>query len=414
MLVDDKPSKQSEYLISHAEPTHNLNNNIFIRLAASSQDNYEASKQRYITVSKKAKLAPLKLENVFSFPSLLITEEELNSDLYCSFNDDGCFESISENREFLFEGLNKRMIDAKEIVLNQSQFNFQPIDPVSTEGDHGAFKSFNYLIGLQIYKYLLDGETYRAEELLLKYFIFSRKVAEGSLDSLTSVVFIVSVKDYFQPLIEKILGTGHIFNSTAVNAFHEFSMSQISLKKLVNSNFSETQRYIDNYVSNVTGTNIFDKFFVCIGFRRIATLNKIAEYWIRSTVPETTKKQNFFAVKRAIVANQPVFPVEHSILSLLKNPRNFIGDIVLTTLHPYYLDSSEDFASADLTLLLFKLAIEGQHTPIAGLISDPRFIDPYTGNYPYLEESKVCYPAWIALDNRKSDSQCIQLPNLNR
>lgn len=414
MLVDDKLSKQSEDHLRNVEPTQNLQNNIFIRLAAPSNDKYEESKQQYIALSEKAKQSPLDFANLFSLPSPFINEKEPDPDLYCSFSDDRCLESITKNGKFLFELLEKPMSDAQNLILNQSRFNFKPIDPVIANIDNDAYRGLDYLIRLQIFKHLLEGEIDQAETLLLKYFVFSRKVAEGSLDPVTSIIFVVSVKDYFQPLIEKLISTGHVFDSNAVDIFDEFSMSEISFKKTVSGEFAVAHRYIDNYAVNIMeATSIIDRFIVYIGFRRIETLNKLADYWTHSIIPDTTRKQNFFAVKRAITANQPELPAQFSTISLLKNPRNFIGNLVFFAIQdPHALQKSEAFASADLNLMLFKLALEGQRAPIAKLIKELRFVDPYTGNSPYLQESKVCYPAWIEL-NSKSEPMCIQLPNLN-
>ena len=69
-----------------------------------------------------------------------------------------------------------------------------------------GFKSFNYLIGLQIYKHLLERDTNRAEELLMKSFIFNRKIAEGSLDALNANLVSVRLINFTSSISSNEIG----------------------------------------------------------------------------------------------------------------------------------------------------------------------------------------------------------------
>ncbi len=417
MLVDDELSKNAEYLLSHAEPTNNLDKNIFIHLAALSNNNYETSKQRYIATSEKAILNPSEFDNQFTFPSLLIHQEELTSDLYCVFGEEGCLENITENKELLFDLLSERMLIAQEVILSQSKYDFKPLDPISTRGDFDGYLALNYLVGLQVYKNLLEGNTTRSEELLIKHFDFARKLAEGSLDMVSSVVFVVSIQQHFQPLLEKLASTGHQFTYPINEIFNELSMTEISFKKMAISEFAMMHRAVNSYIkpNDYVDSELNNELAIYIGYKPIATLNRMADFWISNTIPETTPKDRFFEVNGAKPSNQPKVDAKNPITIILNNPRNFIGELLLAVSTPRFLDASEDYAAADLNLLLFRLLIESQQTSIVELVAEPKFKDPYTGNAPYIEESKVCYPAWVE-DNEKIGEGgfkplCIKLPD---
>lgn len=414
ILVDDELSKEAEYLLSHAKPTNNLDNNIFIRLAALAHNNYETSKQQYIATSEKAKSNPIEFENQFTFPSPLIHQEELTSDLYCFFGEEGCLENITENKKLLFDLLNERMLFAQEVILTQSKYDFKHLDPISTRGDFDGYVALNYLVGLQVYKDLLEGNTSQSEELLFKHFGFARKLAEGSLDMVTSVVFVVSIQQHFQPLIEKLASTGHQFTYPINEIFNELSMTEIGFKKMAISEFAMMHRAVNTYIepNDYAGNELNNELAIFIGYKPIATLNKIAEFWISNTLPETTPKDQFFKVNSAKPSNQPKLDAKNPITIILNNPKNFIGELLLAASTPRLLDASEDYASADLNLLLFRLLIESQKTSIVELVAEPKFKDPYTGNAPYIENSKVCYPVWGDANDEGQDKPiCIKLLN---
>ena len=414
MLVDDELSVEAEYLLSRAEPTNKLDNNIFIRLASLTHNNYETSKQQYIETSDKAKSNPIEFENQFTFPSPLIKQEELTSELYCFFGEEGCLENITENKKLLFDLLNERMLFAQEVILTQSKYDFKPLDPISTRGDFDGYWAFNYLVGLQVYKSLLEGNTSQSEELLIKHFDFARKLAEGSLDMVSSIVFVVSIQQHFQPLIEKLASTGHRFTYPINEIFNELSMTEIGFEKRAITEFAMMHRAVHTYIrpNDYVGNELNNELAIFIGYKPIATLNKIAEFWISNTIPEATPKDQFFKVNSAKPSNQPKLDTQKPITIILNDPRNFIGELLLAVSTPRFLDASEDYASADLNLLLFKLLIESQQKSVVELVEEPKFKDPYTGNAPYIKESKACYPAWgKESDEGQGKQKCIKLLN---
>lgn len=417
MFTDEKLSEDAKYWIAQAKPAQNIENNVFIHLMALGETNkeaYELHKRDYLEKVALAEERSLYVDEKVIYPRQLIAEGELPMNLYCFFGDKKCLEEIESNEGFLRQSLQARILVVEEFIENSASFDFEQLDSHSSIGNFDGFYAFNYLASLSVYFDILDGNTHRAEQTLFQHFALVRKVAESSLDLFSSVIFMVSIEQLFQPLLEKLVSSGHQFNSQSLELFSEIPMREISLQKLAISEFNMMYRAVTVYLqpSHFVEGELASDWATAIGYKPISTLNKIANFWKVKTVPKGTLKRHYLRTNKiaeAVTAKQG----ERDPFSIvLNNPRNFIGELLIEAATPRFIGVGYDYAATDLNLLLFKMLIQSQVTPIDVLIGRSEFEDPYTGSTPYLIDSELCYPAWKELDTEelKQEPICISIP----
>lgn len=417
MLTDEELSGASKYWLEQPKPTKNLDNNVFIHMMTigdRSVNSYETAKNNYLSKVQLAKSTYLDMSTKVNFPSALISENDISADLFCVLNEDGCLTKLKNNKLVLEKQLAKEMSMASKFVSKQSQYNYEQLDIFGSSGNFDNYITFNYLIELSVYFEVLDGNYETAETLLLDYFMFSRKITESSLDLITSINFVVNIEQLFQPLLEQLVKHGHSFSSSLGDYFYPISMQEITLQKVAVSEANMMYRSITSYLevdSDLKKSEV-RRWTIYIGYKPIMTVNKISNFWMQATIPSNTKKSDYLKIK----TNTPSFLKisDNNFKQFLMNPKNFLGELVAAASIPRYLDAGIDYALKDLNLLLFKLLINSQNQSVVELISEKEYIDPYTGNNPYIEDNKICYPAWEQLkeSDHEYEATCIRFSGI--
>lgn len=419
MLVDEDLSDLTKSWLEKSVPTQDLNNNVFIHLNSlgeSDADSYTKSRNQYIRLSNLAKSQFLDYSQHFTYPNQLISDGELPSTVYCYLKEEGCRAEIRNRRDELTTQLVERISVVENFVHKVDEYNYGLLDGLVARGSLDGFYALSYLVSLSAYFDILDGNLIDAEQLLVNYFRLTRKLAESSLDMETSIVFVISLETIFQPLLEELAANNHKFTLGVDSLFYELDMREISFQKLPVKEVMYMHRAITSYLKpeNYVDGALQNEWAMYVGYKPLLTLNLMSEFWLERTVPETTPKNQYLAVSKNEI-NQYKVDYENSINLVLSNPRNFIGDLLLAASVPRFINAVTDYASGDLNLLLFKLLIKSQTTPLEELLNDPQYLDPYTGNKPYLDKGKICYPGWpeLADDDGNFDPICIKSPNLS-
>ncbi|MBO9489433.1 hypothetical protein J7384_03565 [Endozoicomonas sp. G2_1] len=397
-LVDDELSEQTIYWLEQDRAAKDLTNNVFIHLMSLNEKtaaNYQLSKQNYLEKVALSKVRFLDFEEMTRFPARVVEQDLLPENLNCLPSADNCLEQLKNQREYIAEQLNNNITLVREFINNSTQYDYQQPDVHSSIGDFEHFHTVNYLASLAIYFDILDGNLDRAEQTLFNYLYLLRQVSESSLDVGTSAVFIVAVEQLIQPLFEELVSSGHTFKSQSNHALYQIPVKEITLQKIAVSEIAKMHRTLTEYIysDGYVDPNFYNNPIAYIGFKPNKTLNSISSYWQTVTLPDSIAKRDFLEA-RSNIQSIPIIGSENIWSAVLRNPTNFVGELLVLISIPRYIDIGKNIASVDLNLLLFKLLIASQNKPIGDLLADDKFVDPYTGNRPYLLDYKLCYPAW--------------------
>ncbi len=409
MIVDDELSSDAQQYIALASPTDDLENNVFIHLMAlgdKSEDAYQKHKNLYVKNYELTKKDYYSYDKIISIPSSFLDLESLPWNMDCRISEGDCIKKLEENRGTLVTLLSREIELAKNLVLSQNSYSYGNVDTVSTRINVDGMTNLNFLIGLAVYNHTLENELALAETLLLNYFLLLRKTAEASSDIAFSAFYAVYLYTTIQPLFEELVLKQHVFELPLREYFYENPMREISNLKITSNEMYENSfafKSSDTYPLSFCPRCNFNW-----GFMPNVTLNKVTERWKALIIPEYTKKENYIKLitqKSSNWTNRTDSPFWNSLKNL-RNPRGegIVYASVLT------LDIALLVAQKDLNFLLFQLAAESIDTPVQELINKQDYIDPYTGNSPFVDGSKVCYPPWPELDDEdeKHEAVCIR------
>lgn len=413
MIIDDELSADALNILESATPTTNLDNNVFIHMMAlgdNSKNAYKKHHREYVRAAKRAQATKVDFEQLITYPAELIDIEQLASEFQCKLNEHGCFNSIAQNRRNLTDLFSNEMKVARLLILNQNSYTYEQIDSISTMGSFEGAEALGFLISLSVYFHILDCDLVAAEELLLNYFSFLRKSAESTLDLITTVYYVVSYKNIFLPLIERLIWANHRFSASLDAYFYEIPMKEVALRKIAVTEINKM--YYSFKVTKSLNHEYCERCNFNYGFMPNVTINEITDFWLQQTLPERTPKVGYLAAK-AFEYDERKFEFGNSYLMMLKNPRNVKGDILAKASIPMFLHAGLSYAERDLYLMLFKMGVESNNSSVNELINDPQYLDPYTGNKPYLDNGKICYPGWpeLADDDGKFEPVCLRYAN---
>lgn len=403
LLLDDELEPMAQHWIDALSKEPSLHNNGYIELMAlgmKGDTSHQRTKSAYLDASNDSQKGIINHEKVLHYPKLDRLVKVSNDLNLCTLDTDGCIETIIADRKKIEDVLSPYLPLFIKLRGIGELSNFQSLNAIVTELD---FKSMNALFQLASIEVLLlidAGKLKQAEGHLAKLIRVERQFLASANEATFDVLPLIHFKAFYTPLIQRLVELGydgwqHLSKVITPLTFDEIAMNKIWLQLFVGAaNVLKAKQ--GSEVSN-SDTNIFEQGWMRISFKENMTINQMFALTQMKLLPEGTTKKNMLEelkVRAQLAENtntERLDAMKNTVRYSIRNYRNVVGSLLVTTAVPKLLDLHEDKLELDLQLLLLNALIESSDGQLKNVVKKFSYQNPYTGEMPTLRNGDICY-----------------------
>ncbi|RYV02750.1 hypothetical protein SOPP22_07765 [Shewanella sp. OPT22] len=403
LATDDQLLPEARHLISKNAKQPNLENNAYISLMAlgePSSNSYELSLIKYRNSVKAFRQNAINFGEIMMYPQLdkfTIYQESSN---FCPLDEKGCINQLLKNKNVIEAELKHIDSIILDFIKISKLENFDELNSLSTAPDFEVLMSLFRLTGIKILFLIDDGQYDKAAVLLSELVTLDRRFSKTNSEVAFFVLPMINYQTIYTPLIQELIKSdftewGVIKPAITPLSIAEISMNSIWIKRLIEG--ATVFKFAHIAETSLKQINPLNKLQARIKYKENMTINKMFGITKAQLIPESVSKKNLVfeylsAKERGQKEHKKLKEeLEHPLWSSIKNYRNVVGNFMVITSGPGLLNFYQDKIETDLRILLLNALVMSIDSPIEQVISDPKLINPYNGEIPFIRAQSICY-----------------------
>jgi hypothetical protein len=380
----------------------NLENNAFIGLIAlglDSEEPYDDAISLYFNALEQFNNGEMDVNSKLEYPLLPKAIEQFNSEKYCSFTESTCRQYLKEHRDKIELELSNIESILAQLYQISNYDNFDMLDPAATALSYNL-REIYWVASVQIFYLIQDQKLQRAAQLITKLASFDRKLQAAESYVVFRVVTIVNYLSTYIPLILELKANGFSQWSLIEPIIEPLRVSDITMNGALiqlNSVAARGIKIANDKASLQPEKSYLKRAINDIKYKENMTFNSKYKQLKVEFIPENVTKGDLILqyktaqVRRKAYIEQQEKEFENLALFAFNNYRNTLGQTFIDLSDPDIIDITMDMVRLDIHIMLLRIIIQSEHAIDIDTLKARQYINPYTGEGPFVSDSQLCY-----------------------